>query len=374
VALRRWLELLLWLILLLLPAVLVLAGPKPGTEAGWLDFEGRFLTTQVVPVATGDDRAIEAAGLGELWYAFFGAVGGPGRYLGSALAWLLVSLCLVLILLPATGSLAAAVALLALAASPVVQGLGAARLPWLPAAALVMVTVVFLETLALPTISMRPRSPGRWGPRLIAVLGAGLALALASSADPTVAWVMVLPGFLLFYSLALALHGMYRARGRRIDAVPKPPRSQPMAQLWPLLWRTLPWSLAWFVVLCLLVGLHTSIGITDTDALGAWGEIEPGFHERLWAWLSLPGILVLAWGEIQRSSLGSRLEGSSVVFLSLASFWLFGPALRSSPEPAARLLAAPTFAASLGILLRSPDQGASLWSLIPQRLRGLFGR
>lgn len=368
---RRWLELLLWLILLLLPALLALAGPRQS-----LELEGRFLTSQVVPVATGDAEAVAAAGLGEFWYAFFGGASGRARYLGSALAWLLISLCLTLILAPAAGSIAAVSALVALSIHPLLTSFGAARLPWLPAAALVLVTLAFLETLALPTLSMRPRSPGRWGPRLLAILGAGLSLGLAASADPTVAWVMVLPGFLLFYSLARALNGLHRARGRHYHPLPPLGGANPTRHLWPLLWRTLPWSFAWFSLLCLLVGLHASMGITDTAALGAGyaQELAPAPLERILAWASLPGILLLAFDEIQRSSLGSRLEGASVVFLGLASFWLFGPALHSSPEPAARLLAAPTFAASLGILLRSPDQGWSLWSLFPQRLGGLIGR
>ncbi len=371
---RRWLELLTWLVLLLLPALIVTAGPSETVDQATLDQEGRFLTAQLVPVVIGEREAIEAVGLGELWYSVFGGVAGPSLYLGCALAWLLISLCLTLILIPATGRLSAAMALLALAGHPLLRGFGAARLPWMPAAALVLVTVTFLEALALPTNSMRPRSPGRWGPRLLAVLGAGMALGLASSADPTVAWVMVLPGFLLFYSLARAIHGMYRVRGRHYRPAPLPGSENPTRQLWPLLWRTLPWSLAWFSVLCLLVGLHETMGITDTDLLLAGFEGGPTVQERVLAWLSLPGILLLARDEVQRSTIVSRLDGMSVVFLSLASFWLFGPALRDAPEPAARLLAAPTFAASLGLLLRSPGQGWSLWTLVPQRLWALFGR
>ena len=167
---------------------------------------------------------------------------------------------------------------------------------------------------------------------------------------------------------------MHNARGRHYCPAPEPGWGNPTRQLWPLIWRTLPWSMAWFSVLCLLVGLHASLGITDTDLLSSGTFLTPEPIERLLAWLSLPGILLLARDEIQRSTWGSRLEGGSVIFLGLASFWLFGPALRTAPEPAARLLAAPTFAASLGILLRSPEQGWSLWTLVPQRLRGLMSR
>lgn len=371
---RRWLELLPWLILLLLPALIALAGPTEWLDRPYLDLEGRFLTTQVVPVLTGDPEAVQAAGLGELWYAFFGGVSGPFNYLGSALAWLLVSLCITLMLAPAEGSLAAVVALVGLSLHPLLHGFGAARLPWLPAAALIMVALVFLETLALPTVSMRPRSPGRWGPRLVAMVGAGLAMGLASSANPTVAWVMVCPGFLLFYSVVRALNGMHNARGRHYHPAPIHAWGNPARQLWPLLWRTLPWSLAWFSALCLLVGLHASLGITDTDVLGARSVLPPAPLERLLAWLSLPGILLLLHTEIRRSAWASRLEGSSVVFLGLTSFWLFGPALRTDPELSARLLAAPTFAISLGVLCRSPQQGWSLWTLVPQRLRALMSR
>ncbi|MEZ5990419.1 MAG: hypothetical protein R3F30_15155 [Planctomycetota bacterium] len=295
---RLLLELLPWLLLLALPGFVAMAGPAEPEP-----LEARFVDQAVLPLIEAPPDQQPAVGLGELWFALFhSSAGGLGQRLGVGIAWLLAALCLALGVVAAHGGQTAALALLGLALHPLMRGFGGARLPWLPAMTLVLAALTFLVTMALPTYAQRPRSPGRWGPRVLSILGAGMALGLASSADPTMAWVMLLPGMLLLEALLLALAGMWRARGRRWRR-----HRQPVDFLWPTLWRTLPWVLGWFGMMILLVAIYGAIGKTDTERL--FGLVHPLPTARRSGCLPgcpCPGLLLLAARRGQRASIPAQ--------------------------------------------------------------------
>ncbi|GEM_PF-3003728 len=341
----------LWILLFGLPALRSLTG-HPG-EAGVLG-EREFLKAWLPEPGRAPTR--DEATLGQGWYLLFQRGGADegrralGRRLGVATAWVLTALSLALLVANAYGERAAALGLLLLALHPVPAGLGALASPWLPAAAFLLVALSFLQGLALPTLVRRPRSPAKWGARLVAILGAGLSLGLASTADEGIAWFILVPifCFLLSTTATLAvLMGLWRrARARGLEF------SGLLETMPPLSRRAGPWALAWFFMSLCALWLHERLGssvATSLLHLPDYFPVETG--ERLLAWATFPLLLFLGIRELRSLSSGSRLHGRTVMLAGLFAFWLRSPALSSAPGPSERLLAASLFAMTLSAVL-----------------------
>ncbi|MFQ5506077.1 MAG: hypothetical protein ACE5F1_14965 [Planctomycetota bacterium] len=344
---RRSLNLVFWIVLFLLAPLMTIAGPGEGRDMQERRVEERFVEEQILEPKEAGNGA--PSGLAQAWFAFFLVPAAGETPLGAGLAvasaWLLIAVSLAVLVGGGSGLLPAACCLIVLALHPLVHGLGRLMTPWLPAMAFVLLSLAFLQGMALPTRIRRPRSPGRWSPRIIAALGSGLSLGLASTAEPSIAWIMLIPSVLFLLALLAAGLALFRIRSRL-------PLELLVQKPWAFFRRTLPWALCWFLVLLLLVEIHGLLGEPPDQAELARLVATVGFPERLLAWASVPGLLLLTYREGQRLSFRSRLAGSTVLFVSLVVFWLHGPALRADPDPLARLLGAPVFAACCSVWLR----------------------
>ncbi len=346
---RRLLDLALWVVLLAAPALVVLGGPR---HEGHARIERAFQSFVLSDEAPDAPQLVTgpATSLGRAWFLFFfdlrARLGLPqwcNRPLSVGIAWLLFGAAFALLVGGAVGPLATAVGLLLMLVHPELRGLGALMTPWLPAFAFVMLGLAFLQGMVLPTIVLRRSHPGRWVPRLLSILGCGIAFGLASSAEERIGWLMLVPSFLLMLSVAAVALTLWRVR----NAIPP---SGLLFNPWAILRRTLPWGAAWFFVFVLFVRLHEELGM-NTEGLSAM--VEPaGTFERVLAWSALPGILWLGYREGQRLGFRSQLGGSTVLFVCLFSVWLMGPALVAEANPLERLLGVPVFAASIASWVR----------------------
>lgn len=357
---RLFFELVPWLCLLFLPPLIAVSAGDPQLDR---TVERAFLSDHVLKgsVAT-PGKLSPRPGLAVAWFAFFQKPlfrrllpAWLGRSVAVFVAWLMIAIAVSVLLALGAGLAAAAASLLLLALHPALRGLGSLQLPWLPAAAFILVAIAFLQTMALPTLAQQPRSPGRWGPRVLAILGCGLSLGLAGSAEGSTAIFIVIPGFLMLLSMAAALFAMYRIRERR------PPITY-LVRPWPLFWRTMPWSVGCFFIQCLLVLVASAVGRTQTESLLAQIP-RVSAAEIVFAWLALPGLLLLFFEEGRSMSLRSRIGGGTVLLVSMLTFWYMGPAWNHDPGPVLRILNAAVFAASVGLFFRLPDEGTGFGSL-----------
>ncbi len=313
--------------------------------------EQAFVDTLGLSADGGPQGTRVSRSIASSWFVFFDDVaarlhvpGWLGRPMSVGVAWLLLAVGLTVLVAGALGNLAGALALLGLAAHPLLRGIGSLMTPWLPAAVFVVLGLSFLQGLVLPSVALRRASPGRWGPRLLAVIGCGLSLGLASSAEERIGWVMLVPGFLLLLSLGAVGLTLFRVRNVT-------PASGFIVNPWAILRRTLPWAACWFVVLVLFVQLHSVLPAANTERLELLVRAVPS-TERVLAWLTLPGVLVLGFREGQRLGFRSGLDATTVLFVCLVTLWLRGPALEPACGPLERLLAVPAFAGSLACWLR----------------------
>lgn len=344
---RRVADLTLWVLLLCLPALLV-AGRTSDREEARVE---QVFIEDLGLARDSEARTNAPRSLATAWFFFFfdmqrglGTPGWLGRPLAVAIAWLLFAAAFAVLVAGALGNLAAAVSLVLLSLHPQLRGLGTLITPWLPAAAFTMLGLAFLQGLVLPTVVLRRRSPARWGPRIFGVVGCGLSLGLASSAESRIGWIMLIPSALLLLSLAAVGLTLWRVRkavpqtGFRIDQ-------------WAILRRTFPWAVCWILVLVLLVEVYAILEPADTERLSAF--VAPATAvERGFAWLALPGIVFLGYREGQRLGFRSQLGGRTVLFACLATLWAEGPAIDAGAGVLERLLAAPVFAASVGSWIR----------------------
>lgn len=333
---RLLLELWAWLVLVSLAPLIAFSGPRPGANTR---VEEHYIQTRIIEPAP---AYRESPGLARAWYSWFLAPReSPTRArLSVAMAWLMIGIAVAVLVGGGISPVAGAIALVALVCHPILQGLGALMTPWLPAAAFVLLALAFLQGMALPTIIVRRRSPAAWLPRVIATLGCGLAIGLAATAEPEMVWVALIPSFLFLLAFLSATIAHFRVRDRY-------PAERFMTHPWSFIRRTLPWAVCWFVVLTLFVEVYQLAG-GDPINDDLRPLVPPSTStEMVFAWASLPGILLLAWREGLRLTARSRLAGSSVLFASLVVFWMYGPALNANVAPLARLLAAPVFAASV---------------------------
>jgi len=262
-------------------------------------------------------------------------------------AWVLLALGTAMLVSGAVGILPAAIALVLLPLHPILYTLGSRVTPWLPAAVFTWISFSFLQAIALQTVYRGAAKRKRaFSVRFLAMLGCGTSLGVAASAEARIAWVMLIHGSLLLLAFLFTALTLLRVRKRM-------PLDWFLAHPWSPILRVVPWALNWFTVLSLLVGLHALLGESRVPIEQFFGVGETTLAERIFAYASLPGILLLAIDEGRHLWLRSRITGRSVLFLCLAVLWLAGPAAREEPTAFLRLLAAPVFAASLAALFRS---------------------
>jgi hypothetical protein len=330
-----FLEVSLWLALLLLPALVTLGSAPP-------QFEPRLAEMLGVE---------EERGLASLWFAIWGdtstetGAAWVRLRIGVASAWLLMSVAVVLFVSSACGRLAAGAALLLMAVHPVLRDFGTLATQWLPAAVFTWISWLFLQAVALPTVYRRKSATwSAFAIRLLAMAGSGIALGIASSAWARLTWSVLVVGSLFLLSLVFIAVAAWRIRHRRHIAhfVERP---------WPWIRRSGVWAIAWFVVISLLSWIWSELGEELAPVQGRFGIRGPRPYEYGFAWASLPGILLLGVRTGVSLWYRSRLNGRAVLFVTLLIAWLFGPAMMKDPDPMQRILAVPVFAASLGSLL-----------------------
>ena len=318
---------LLWTLLFLLAPIRACFGPgMPGGEGLEFGFWAQHLGASQGAVAD----------FGQVWFEVFPRVGSFP--IGVFVAWGLISLSLAVLVLPFFGPFGTALTLLFLAAQPLVGGLGALSLPWLPAAALVLVTGAFLASYARSSKS-RPVTA------TLAFLGAVFATGMAGVTAPEALRVLLVSGglFLLSMLLCFAKLLQLRRRGERRD---------PLLLLGRLVTRrALPWALVWFFSMAALVTLDGQMGVPDfAFARGAAGLFEAGGLERVLTYAAIPGLLLLLL--LEGRSLARRLilMPSTVAVALFFVLFTFGPMLRQAPGPLWRLASAPAVAVGLAAI------------------------
>lgn len=344
---RRGVDIALWIVLLSLPA-LVAVGAS-GDLGGWERLEREFVEGLGRVDGLARSTAFSSA-VGEVWFVFFrdfqqllglpGFFGHPSSVLAG---WLLIAIATTVGVGGGLGTLPAALALVLLALHPLTGTLGAAMTPWLPAAAFTLLGIAFLQAMALPTIQRRWASPGRWIPRIFAIVGCGMAWGLASSAEARVGWLMLIPGFLLILSVIAVSLTLWRLKDRLTP-------TSLLVNPWAILRRTLPWAACWFFVLVLFVWIYDLLTPALSEHLPHVPPIDT--LERVLAWAVLPGTLILGLREGEILGYRSQLGGRTVLFVGLASFFLVGPAMRPDCGPLERLLQAPALGASIAAWMR----------------------
>ncbi len=305
-------------------------------------------TRPVLATATVD---VGEEGLAPSFFSLFGEVKGVSgqawlrRRVAVGVLWLLLSIGLAFFVSSACGRLPAALALLLLAAHPVLQGLGSLASPWLSAAMFSWLSLLFLQAIALPTVyRRRAESFTALLIRILAMLGSGIALGLASTAWQSVVWILLVVSSLFLLSLLfLGVAGLRVSRRVPISGFALRP--------WAWIRRGGIWALAWFLVVVMLLWIWEKLGTEQVLTPASFGIELASSGEVLLAWLSLPGILLLALRSGSLLWYRSRLCGQDVLFASLLVLWLFGPAMAAQPDPMQRLLAAPVFAASVASML-----------------------
>lgn len=332
----------------MLPALVAIAAS--GDHGGWELVERNFVNglgvADGITAPSSFDRAV-----GDAWFLVFRDVQqafGIDGYFGSPtcilVSWVLIAIALAVCVAGALGPLRGAVAVVFTLVHPQLRELGASMTPWLPATVFAFLGLAFLPAMALPTIQRRARSPGRWVPRMFAILGCGLSWGLASSAEARCGWLMLIPGFLLILAVFAVSLTLWRLRDRGLAG--------PGALLvnpWAILRRALPWAACWFFVLLIFIWIYEALLPASAETLPGVPPIT-GVEVAL-AWLVLPGVLVLAWREGELIGYRSQLGGRTVLFVCLASIWLIGPALRTEAGPLERLLQVPALAAALASVL-----------------------
>ncbi|HHI79609.1 MAG TPA: hypothetical protein ENK02_06485 [Planctomycetes bacterium] len=314
---------LLWTLLFLLAPLRACLGP--GTPEGQA-LEFGFLARHLGALPD----------FGRVWFQVFPRLGGFS--LGVFVAWGLISLSLGVLVLPFFGPFGTALTLLFLAAMPLVGGLGALGLPWLPAAALVLVTGAFLASYARSSKS-RPMTA------MLAFLGAVFATGMAGVTAPEALRVLLVSGGLFLLSMLLCFAKLLQLRrgGERGD---------PLVLLGRLVTRrALPWALVWFFSMAALVTLDRQMGVPDfAFARGATGLYRAEGVERGLAYAAIPGLLLLL--SLEGRSLARRLilMPSTVALVFFVVLFTFGPGLHPAPGPLWRLVSAPAVAVGLAAI------------------------
>ncbi len=329
---------LLWTLLFLLAPLRACFGPGiPGGEGLAFGFWAQHLVASQGAISD----------FGQVWFQVFPRV--AGFPIGVFVAWGLISLSLAVLVLPFFGSLGTALTLLFLAAQPLVGGLGSLSLPWLPAAALVLVTGAFLASYARST-KQRPITA------MLAFLGAVFATGMAGVTAPEALRVLLVSGGLFLLAMLLCLAQFIRRRGH----------GDPLLRLGRLVTRrALPWALVWFFSMASLVTLDQQMGVPDFQfARSAAGLVEAGGWERGLAYAAIPGLLLLVLLEGQSLVRRLIILPSTVAVALFLVLFAFGPGVHTAPGPLWRIASAPVTAVGLAAIpwmlqqmLAGPERG-----------------
>jgi len=315
---------LLWTLLFLLAPIHACLGPGlPGGE----NLEFRFWAQRL------GSSHLGVPDFGQVWFEVFPRIGSFP--LGVFVAWGFISLSLAVLVLPFFGSFGTALALVFLAAQPVVGGLGALSLPWLPAAALVLVTGAFLASFARSSRS-HPMTA------MLAFVGAVFATAMAGVTAPEALRVLLVSGGLFLLAMLLCLAQILRRRSQE----------DPLLRLGRLVTRrALPWALLWFVSMVALVAMDKQMGVPDFQfAQGKDGVFVAPALERGLAWGAIPGVLLLLLLEGRSLAKSLMIFPSTVAISLFLVLFVFGPAFHGMPGPLWRLTATAVIAVGLAAI------------------------
>jgi hypothetical protein len=273
------------------------------------------------------------ADFGRVWFEVFPRIGSFST--GVFAAWGFISLSLAVLVLPFFGPFGTALTLLFLAAQPLVGELGSLSLPWLPAAALVLVTGAFLASYARSS-KQRPITA------MLAFLGAVFSTGMAGVTVPEALRVLLVSGGLFLLSMLLCFAQFLRRRSQ----------GDPLFRLGRLVTRrALPWALVWFFSMAALVTLDQQMGVPDFSfAKGAEGMKEAGSWEQVLAFVSAPGLLLLVLLEGRSLSKRLMILPSTVAIALFLVLFAFGPGLRQAPGPLWRLASVPVMAVGLAAI------------------------